>query len=121
MKALLAPLFLAAAPALAQDLPPSGVMPALFDLILEPEIGLARVRFLRADLAALGQPAVADDFLWLCENVALPELRAEGWEAALVVISLHDREVPFGATDPAATQYFEGYRIEGDSCIWEPF
>jgi len=114
-------ILMAATPALAQDLPPSGVMPTLFDLILEPDSSLARFRFLRADLASLGQPAVASDFQWLCENFALPELAAEGWAAGQVVISLHDREVPFGASDPEAVQFFEGYAVEDGTCVWEPF
>lgn len=114
-------LALAAAPALAQNLPPSGVMPELFELIMEPENSLARFRFLRADLAEVGQPAVANDFAWLCEAFVLPELQAEGWGVTQVVISLSDREVPFGVTDPDAVQFFEGFSVADGTCVWEPF
>ena len=36
-----------------------------------------------------------------------------------IVISLMDRLVDFGATNPDATQFFEAYRIEDGTCIWE--
>jgi hypothetical protein len=29
--------------------------------------------------------------------------------------------VPFGEPAPDATQFFEAYRVEGDTCIWEAF
>jgi hypothetical protein len=112
---------LCAAPALAQDGPPSGHSPELFDLVLEPAAGIARFRFLLPDLAAIGQPAVADDFLWLCGNYALPELAAEGWSATMVVISYSDRAIPLGDRDPTVTQYFEGFSVMDGTCIWEPY
>jgi hypothetical protein len=112
---------LAGSAAAAQGAPPSGQIPELFDLVLEPEVGIARFRFLLAGLAALGQPAVAEDFLWLCENYALPELTAQGWTAQMVVISLSDRAVPLGDRDPSVTQFFEGFSIATGTCIWEPF
>jgi len=115
-----------AAGALAEGVvAPSGQAVTLLDLILEPEAGLARFRFLAPALDPAGQGLVHDDvagdFQWLCETVALPEMQAEGWQMAQIVISLSDREVPFGASDPDATQFFEGFSVDGAACIWEPF
>lgn len=117
---------LTAAGALAGgDLPPSGQTVTLFDLILDPEGDVARFRFLAPALDPAGQGLVqgdvADDFQWLCEQVALPELATEGWAVGQVVISLHDREVPFGASDPDAVQYFEGFSVADGTCRWVPF
>jgi hypothetical protein len=38
-----------------------------------------------------------------------------------VVISLADRPLPFGLQDATVTQFFEVYRPDGASCIWEAF
>jgi Family of unknown function (DUF6497) len=34
---------------------------------------------------------------------------------------MSDRVVPFGQTDPEATQFFEAYSLQGDTCVWEMF
>ena len=53
--------------------------------------------------------------------MALPYIAEHGLEADKIVISLADREVAFGASDPAATQYFDQFSIENGDCIWEVF
>jgi hypothetical protein len=64
---------------------------------------------------------VQADFQWLCDMAARPALTANEWQVAQVVISMSNREVAFGATDPDVVQFFEGFRIEGDACILELF
>ena len=64
---------------------------------------------------------MAGDFLWVCEALALPALAANGWETAEVAVSLADREVPFGATDPDSVQFFEGFRVEAGACVPQAF
>lgn len=85
--------------------------------------GLARFRLTVPGLGGEGAgfEVVAGDFAWLCEAVALPSLAANDWTPAEVVIALSDREVPFGATDPQAVQFFEGFRIADGSCIPQAF
>jgi hypothetical protein len=61
------------------------------------------------------------DMAWLCNNYALQRVSGTGPAPTQIIISLSDREVPFGEADPEATQFFEAYRIEGDACIWEAF
>ena len=85
--------------------------------------GLARFRLSVPGLAAegVGYETVAGDFLWLCEDLALPALAANDWQPVEVVIALSDREVEFGATDPEAVQFFEGFRIAGGACVPQAF
>lgn len=85
--------------------------------------GLARFRLVVPGLGGegLGYEAVAGDFAWLCEAVALPALAANDWAPAQVVVALSDREVAFGATDPGAVQFFEGFRIADGACIPQAF
>ncbi|TDQ56122.1 DUF6497 family protein [Phaeovulum veldkampii] len=59
------------------------------------------------------------DMEHLCTTFALPRIVEPGPQPAQIIISLSDRPVLFGATDPEATQYFEAFRPEGGVCIWE--
>ena len=63
------------------------------------------------------------DVVWLCENVALPQVRDMADRPSQVVISLASAESEFGTFDPAVVQLFEGFRIppDRDACIWEPW
>lgn len=123
-------LCLAAAPALAGEALrlPSGQEVTLLEVIGNSpgENGLAtRYRFLAPAVARQGGTVDADlagnDMDWLCQNYALPRLSATGPRPEEIIISLSDRDVPFGQTDEAATQFFNAYSIDGDSCLWEPF
>jgi hypothetical protein len=114
---------LVAAPAAAQTIvTPSGQSVTLFDVVIEPDTNLARFRFLAPQIGdGTGFDAVQEDFPWLCANVALPALAANDWTPGQVIVSLSDRELALGASDPDAVQFFEGFRIEGDTCIWEAY
>lgn len=100
---------------------PSGYTHALFDAIFEEEADLWRFRYVSPGLVLDDYAIVADDFLHLCETDILPTLIASGQTAGQIVISIADREVPFGVTDPDAVQFFEGFRVENETCIWEGF
>jgi len=39
----------------------------------------------------------------------------------VIVISMMDRPVVFGTSDPNATQFFEAFRIKEDSCEMDIF
>lgn len=87
-----------------------------------PEGLTARFRFLAPAIAGdVAFETAAEDMHWLCETFALPRLSAIGPQPSQVVISLADRDLPFGQTDPEAVQYFEAYRPAGDVCEWEMF
>jgi len=61
------------------------------------------------------------DMAYLCETYALPRISAMGPQPAQVIISLSDQPVPFGEMSPDVVQYFEAYRPQGTTCIWEGF
>lgn len=115
-------LLLAASPVAAQDIvTPSGQTVRLFDVVLEPEAGIARFRFLSPAIAASAFETVQPDMPWLCANVAVPALAANDWTVSQVIVSLSDRELALGTTDAEAVQFFEGYSIADGTCVWEPY
>ena len=81
-----------------------------------------RFRFITPGIAPGGGvnfEAASADMLALCQTYALPRMVDFGPQVQQIVISLADRAVVFGATEPDATQFFEAYRVEGGACIWE--
>lgn len=120
-----------ALPALAELTPvtvPSGQPVSYVDMVWgQPgPTGLtARFRFVAPDIRREAPGMTFDqaepDMLFLCESFALPRLAVTGPRPAQIVISLSDRLVEFGQPNPDATQFFEAYRPEGTTCIWEEF
>ena len=90
-----------------------------------PEGLTLRFRFLAPAIAREGGTVDAEaafaDMQALCDGYALPRIASGGPRPAQIVISLMDRDVPFGAPAPEATQFFEAFRPDGDACTWEPF
>jgi hypothetical protein len=115
----------AAACAGAQDMAallpvPSSQPVTLFEVIAEEDGPVLRYRFLAPRVREYGFETLMGDMQALCETVAVPQV-AEADPDLRIVVSLMDREVPFGEPDPDARQHFEAYRVEGVSCIWEVF
>jgi Family of unknown function (DUF6497) len=104
---------------------PSGQSVTLYDVVLEPDDGIARFRYLAPAIDPAGQGLayedVAGDLQWLCETFAIPGLEAAAKTADHVIITLSDREVEFGVPTPEATQFIESYTIQGTTCIWDAF
>ena len=119
------PLLLCAGQGMAQEVTvPSGTDMTLFDVILEPEVSIARFRFLVPAIAGENGVSFADalpDIEYLCDDVVLRALAANGWTASEVVISLSASEVPFGVVTPDVVQYFQPFSIQAGACIWEEF
>jgi len=104
VKGKIAALMLIGTAASAQDVTvPSGHAMSLFDVILEEPTQTARFRFL--------VPAIAAD-----EGLA-----ANGWSAKDIVISMSSRELEFGTLTAEITQFFQPFRVQDDTCIWEDF
>lgn len=97
---------------------PSGQILSLFEVIHED--GLQRWRFLAPGVRGHDIDAVLEDMQVLCDDFVLPRL-AEGTTPDEIVVSLMDRVVEFGESDPDARQHFEAYRVESGLCIWEVF
>lgn len=111
-------------PAAAQPVAvPSGLAVERIEVIWDEDLGLARFRFLAPGIAAPGFDlrALRPDFDALCRQVAVPEVReaGPGWDE--VVLSMSSAVIPFGQIDPDVVQSFEGYRLQGEDCIWLPF
>lgn len=107
---------------------PSGQRITLQDVVNDapgPDGLTVRFRFVAPAIARQGGTIDVDqamaDMEFLCQSYALPRLSNTGPQPSQVVISLSDIAVPFGETAPDATQYFEGYRVQDGSCIWEAF
>lgn len=116
---------LAAPPLAAQDVP-SGQSLTLSEVLIdtvESETWL-RFRFLAPQIARAGAQVSYDaaqgDFAHLCETVAVPYLAEFDLSADVVVISLMDRPVPFGQSDPQATQFIEVFQLENGLCVVDP-
>lgn len=107
-----------------QDLP-SGLSVTLQEYFVDtlPDgTGQARFRFVAPALAqGVGFAQVEQDFPVLCAQVAVPTLVAARQDVAQVIISMAEKPLEFGATAPSVVQYFEAFRIENGSCIWEVF
>jgi hypothetical protein len=107
-----------------QDLP-SGLSVTLQEFFVDtlPDgSNQARFRFVAPELGqGAGFAQVEADFPVLCENVAVPALAETRPDVAQVIISMAEKPMEFGATDPSTIQYFEAFRIENGSCIWEVF
>ncbi len=117
-----------ATPVAAQQMQvPSGQPVTLSEVLIDEQPGeiWVRFRFIAPEIArdggAVSYDIAAPDMDHLCETLALPYLQEYALNPTRVVISLSDREVPFGAPTPEATQFFEAYRPETTRCIWEEF
>ncbi|WP_299554002.1 DUF6497 family protein [uncultured Tateyamaria sp.] len=119
-------LCLAASTALAQEVP-SGQPVSLSEVLLDA-VGAenwVRFRFIAPEIAkdtgTVSYGQAEGDFQALCDDFAMTYLTDFELTADVVVISLMDRPVPFGTSDPEATQFFEAFRPETDGCVWEAF
>jgi hypothetical protein len=106
---------------------PSGQSVVLTEVLVDDSPGetWVRFRFLAPRIARAGGDVSYDvatrDMEYLCRSLVLPYLTDFDLSPSRVVISLSDRDVPFGASDPQATQFFEAYRPDVADCIWEEF
>lgn len=83
-----------------------------------------RFRFLAPQIGGT-DPVEAEvalaDMEALCNSFALERMPKLGPQPAQIVISLSDRDVPFGEVDEEAVQYFEAYSVQDGACVWEMF
>ncbi len=102
---------------------PSGLSVEVAEVVLEDATGFARFRFVAAALGAQGATAADTqfDFQWICETFAVPALAAQGWTAEQIIVSISDRPLAFGTSDPEVTQYFAGFTTDGAACTEELF
>lgn len=124
---LLAGLVLVAASpsAQAEVVLPSGLEAALLEGFVEVQPDGVRWGRFRYVMPALAEGADFDrvqmDFVTLCDAQALPMLTDAGEQVAVIVVSLMDKPMEFGQSDPGTVQYFESFAIRDGRCIWEEF
>lgn len=84
-----------------------------------------RFRFIAPRIARIGgditYAQAAADMEHLCVSLAMPYMNEFALSGDLIVISLADQETEFGASSPEATQFFDLFRVEDETCIWEAF
>ncbi len=121
---LAAALILAATSVQAIDVP-SG-QPVDLQEVLVDQMGnetWLRFRFIAPEIGRedgmIDYEAAGTDMNVLCDTLAIPYIAQYALTGDVIVISLADRAVEFGAVDPDATQFFEAYRLKNGTCIWE--
>ena len=116
---------LATGTTVAQIALPSGFNAELLEGFVEIQPDGARWARFRYVMPALADGAVYDkvqsDFAVLCDSTAVPMLDSAGEEVSQVVVSLMDKPLEFGQSDPGTIQYFEVFTIREGRCIWEEF
>lgn len=109
--------------AVASDVTPSGLSVMLHEVLFTD--AAARFRFIAPEVAresgTVSYADIADDFVFLCSQTAVPALQKAQREVDEIVISIADRVTEFGHADPNATQFFEAFTVENATCIWKEF
>lgn len=120
-------LFTCASGAMAQEVLPSGQTVELHEVLAEAVGGGDWLRFrfvaprIDRENGDISFFDAKDDFIHLCEVVALPYVAEHALSPERVVVTLMDRVVTFGAFDPDATQFIEGFSVAENTCTWEGF
>lgn len=107
---------------------PSGQVVTLLDIIWNsegPDGPTPRFRFVAPGIARVGGSvdfATAEgDLQHLCDGFARGHLAQRGLDVPLVLLSMADRALEFGMSDPDATQYVEAFLVQGPTCVREIF
>ncbi len=104
---------------------PSGQPVEFVEVLLDNNPGELWVRFrfiapkIGSTTGRIGYDVASADMEHLCQTLAIPYVAQHELNPARVVISLSDRPVEFGHSEPDATQFFEAYRLEQSNCVWE--
>ena len=112
----------------ASDTPPSGMKAELHETIFEP-VGVTastakvlRLRYVAAEVAdkeAFGFNQIEADFVWLCTRDGLEFVTSSAPMIEQIIVSISSEIVPFGETAPNVVQYFDAFKLESQTCIWE--
>jgi hypothetical protein len=106
---------------------PSGQSVQVQDLMIEenPHSGELQVvvRLLAPQIAGdgLSGAELRGDMDWACLTWGVPVAQAEAATPGWVVVEMMEAPVERGIATPEIRRYFESYRLEGPTCIWELF
>lgn len=106
---------------------PSGLPVTLDEVIFEenPWSGESMV-VVRLLVPAIAGPienpiALRDDMDWACRTWGLPAAGTLAAPPDLVVVEMMAAPVARGVAAPEVRQFFEQFRLDGPTCIWELF
>lgn len=103
---------------------PSGLGMSLLEVLEETQPNgqlWLRLRFVAPELTLIARDKLQNDFDVLCADYAVDYEPVTRVDPVQAVISISSSPVEFGTTAPDVPQYFEAFRLENDTCIWEPF
>ena len=107
---------------------PSGQGVTLQEVIVDqPSAGttIYRFRFLTPAIARKGGTMDFEgsigDMQHLCSDYAVQQIMAPMPAASQVIIAFSDMALPFGETNPKATQFFMAFSIVDSLCVLEPY
>lgn len=109
--------------AAAGEIPvPSGQPLSFLEFISENDGALVRFRFLAPQIGvAYEYTDVFSDFQAVCDAQVVPALDANALTPTQIVLSMSAVDIPFGEDNPDVLQFFEIFRPENGTCIWEEF
>ena len=112
-----------AAETIVDNIPvPSGQALSFIEFISEAEGETVRFRFLTPDIGtAFDYIDVAADFQMVCDDLVLPVLDANALAPRQIVLSMSVVDIPFGEDHLDVLQFFEIFKPENGTCIWEEF
>ena len=103
----------------------SGLTVVRSDVLFEPPGAydaarqLVRLRYVSEELPEYSFERISGDFQELCERDGLAVADDFAPNATQLIVSLSSEPVVFGETAPNVVQYFDAFRRDGDTCIWE--
>lgn len=101
---------------------PSGQSLSFIEFLSENDGAVVRFRFLTPEIGATYQYMdVASDFQAVCDEQVIPVLDANALAPTQIVLSMSASNIPFGEDHPDVLQFFEIFRPENGTCIWEEF
>ncbi|WP_308915277.1 DUF6497 family protein [Jannaschia sp. LMIT008] len=109
---------LLAGPASAETLP-SGQAAVLWQILWERgggDMPQAVLRFIAPGVAGVDPDDVQADLAWLCDTHGVPVAGLPNAPTGGIVVTLMDRPVPRGTTDPQAIQFFGAFTVEEGRC-----
>lgn len=113
--------------ALAAAEVPSGQQAVLHEVLVDAQdaVTYLRFRFVTPQIGT-GQGQIdfevaGADMMHLCQTLALPYIEEYALAGDKIVISFMDQVTEFGQPDPDTTQYFESFRPENGTCMWDEF
>mgnify|MGYP000265076259 CR=1 FL=1 len=101
---------------------PSGQSLSFIEFLSENDGKVVRFRFLTPEIGeTYAYMDVAPDFQAVCDEQVMPVLDANALVPTQIVLSMSAADIPFGEDNPDVLQFFEIFRPENGTCIWEEF